>query len=363
MRMPAARMLDQTTHGGVVMKGELTVLIGGQPAARLSDVHVCPMVNGPAPHVGNPVQMGSPTVQIGGQWAARQTDVAPCSGPPDTIMLGCQTVQIGTGIGVAPPGAGTPAGAAAQFSVQMALTNNTEATSLEQGHWVVFDVVDSAGLPIPGIPYAFTDSDDASSEGVLGPRATIRRNALSQGQCQVQLFSVHNARWSTDAANVGEEVTLTAEVEGFEPGTPARFQIYRRDFNIPDDLVGTIEVETQGDAVEATWAYIAPEEPEGFAPESGPVPYAAPQYYFEVFVGRCRARSGLLNYQDWLEIRLMDENGEGVADAEYIVYLSNGEVRRGTLDGDGYRREERVPPCAWDIAFPNTPRVSETSED
>ena len=29
----------------------------GQPAARLSDMHVCPMFTGPVPHVGGPIVM------------------------------------------------------------------------------------------------------------------------------------------------------------------------------------------------------------------------------------------------------------------------------------------------------------------
>lgn len=364
MGSPAARMLDMTSHGGVVMKGEPTILIGGQPAARVSDIHVCPMVNGPAPHVGNPVQLGSPTVHFAGQWAARQNDLAPCTGPPDTILLGLPTVQIGVVGGAAPAGAGSPATNAAHLSAQVAFTNNAEDSSSEseEGHWIAFQFVDAAGLPITGVPYAFSDADNQDSEGVLPPDGTVRRTALSEGQCSIQLFSVHNAQWSDEQANVGEEVTLTADVLGFDAGTPAHFHIYRRDFRRSDTLVASLDAETQGDTVEASWEYAAPEETADMPARHGPIRYSSPQYYFEVMVGRCRARSGLLSYQDWLEIRLVDVEGEGVADADYILYLSNGEIRRGTLDGDGYQREERVPPCAWDVAFPNNPGVSESSE-
>lgn len=67
------------------------------PAARVSDMHVCPMVNpGPAPHVGGPIlPPGSPTVLIEGLPAARVGDMATCSGPPDTIVAGSSTVLIG----------------------------------------------------------------------------------------------------------------------------------------------------------------------------------------------------------------------------------------------------------------------------
>ena len=67
----------------------------GQPAARLTDMHVCPMVTGVVPHVGGPIAgPGAPTVLIGGLPAARITDMAVCVGPPDVIVKGAMTVLI-----------------------------------------------------------------------------------------------------------------------------------------------------------------------------------------------------------------------------------------------------------------------------
>jgi uncharacterized Zn-binding protein involved in type VI secretion len=66
------------------------------PAARLTDMHVCPMVTGVVPHVGGPiVAPGCPTVLIGFLPAARVTDMATCVGPPDTIVMGSTSVLIG----------------------------------------------------------------------------------------------------------------------------------------------------------------------------------------------------------------------------------------------------------------------------
>nr|WP_321470257.1 PAAR domain-containing protein [uncultured Paludibaculum sp.] len=63
------------------------------PAARVSDMHVCPMVTGIVPHVGGPIlPPGAVTVLIGGLPAARVTDMATCVGPPDVIVLGSFTV-------------------------------------------------------------------------------------------------------------------------------------------------------------------------------------------------------------------------------------------------------------------------------
>src|SRR5271165_4847392 len=71
----------------------------GQPAARVGDMHVCPMVTPgvpPIPHVGGPVlPPGGVTVLIGGMPAARVGDMCVCVGPPDAIAMGSATVLIG----------------------------------------------------------------------------------------------------------------------------------------------------------------------------------------------------------------------------------------------------------------------------
>jgi len=71
----------------------------GQPAARLGDMHVCPMVTPgtpPIPHVGGPISgPGCPTVLVGGMPAARMGDMAVCVGPPDAIAMGSTVVLIG----------------------------------------------------------------------------------------------------------------------------------------------------------------------------------------------------------------------------------------------------------------------------
>jgi uncharacterized Zn-binding protein involved in type VI secretion len=54
------------------------------------------MVTVLVPHVGGPIlPPGCPTVLIGGLPAARVTDMATCVGPPDIIILGSFTVLIG----------------------------------------------------------------------------------------------------------------------------------------------------------------------------------------------------------------------------------------------------------------------------
>lgn len=68
------------------------------PAATLTSFHECPMETPavpPIPHVGGPVVgPGAPTVLIGGLPAARVTDMLVCVGPPDVIVSGAPNVLI-----------------------------------------------------------------------------------------------------------------------------------------------------------------------------------------------------------------------------------------------------------------------------
>ncbi len=65
------------------------------PAARVTDMHTCPMVNVLVPHVGGPIVKPNPTVLIGKLPAASVTAICTCVGPPDTIVKGSMTVLCG----------------------------------------------------------------------------------------------------------------------------------------------------------------------------------------------------------------------------------------------------------------------------
>ncbi len=68
------------------------------PAARATDMHVCPMLTPgvpPIPHVGGPIMPPcSVTVLTGKLPQARITDLCTCVGPPDTIVKGSMTVLV-----------------------------------------------------------------------------------------------------------------------------------------------------------------------------------------------------------------------------------------------------------------------------
>ncbi len=107
MGQPAARVLDATSHGiPLTGVGCPTVFIGGMPAWRVTDQHICSLVNAPppagsgTPHGPGLVLKGSLTVMIGGLPAARMGDIVMEAGaqlppPSNPIVAGCPTVLIG----------------------------------------------------------------------------------------------------------------------------------------------------------------------------------------------------------------------------------------------------------------------------
>ena len=375
MAQPAGRLGDLTLHGGTIMAGFPMVLIGGQPAARLTDMHVCPMQTPavvPIPHVGGPmITLGSPTVLIGNMPAVRAMDMAICVGPPDPIALGFPMVLIGQGAGGGAGGGGgggVLAALGAAFSAAMSMSPGegvgtggqgagSQATpTSEDAHWVKFQCVDTAGNPAGGMQCEFTTPDGQETAGTVGADGSIYWSGPDAGQAILKLMSVSNARWSVDTAEVGETVTMSADVEGYDPGTPATFQIYKRDIRGADKLVDAVEAETQADSVEADWEYVLDGEGDQESnSEQSRGGYSAPEYYFDVIVERSRARSDLLEYKDFIEIEVVDSDGNPMADKEYVLYLPNGTVRTGTLDGSGCLREENVPPGFCSIRFPDLP--------
>ncbi len=90
---PAARVGDPTAHPGLITgPGVATVLIAGQPAAVLGDLHTCSMPPLAGPHPPSPMAKGSATVLIAGRPAARLGDISGCGAP---VIAGAFNVEIG----------------------------------------------------------------------------------------------------------------------------------------------------------------------------------------------------------------------------------------------------------------------------
>lgn len=389
---PAARQGDPTVHGGAIVAGSLDVLIGGQPAARMGDAHVCPLCDGPKPHGGGPLAGGAATVLVNGLPVARQADLATCASPaPDAVAVGCPTVLVGDG---ASGGGGGHGGAAVRGARAGLLTTaSAEAPGGVEGtRWLEAEVVDAAGLPLRGGAYRLEGEGGRAEDGRLRLDGRVVRRGLEQAaDYTLTVRTVCGANWSAAEARVGEEVDLYAAAPGYAEGTRATFRVYRTDAEGPRVAVAELSAEVRREEVRARWAYEEGGEPparkqapraasaEGAA-ERGPAPNRGngtfdahpireamerplggdtaegpahagagmPSYVFEVVVGEgptaWKASSGPLVYRDWIELELIDAQGRPLAGAPYRLLLANGAVRTGTSDAQGMIREDDVPP-------------------
>jgi len=372
MGKPAARLGDSTAHGGVIVVGCPTVLIGGKPAARITDMHTCPMQTPapvPVPHVGGPIlPPGVPTVLIGGLPAACVGDMCVCVGPPDSILPpGEPTVLIGSGGGGAGGGGGfgggggggsgggtSGSGRGATAEAESSASSEAEGEGGESDdHYLDVKFVDKGGRPIVGPGYHLEGPGDLAMDGSL--RGRISQAGLQSGDVTIELKVITEAKWSQPSARDGETIQIKVSLDGIEDGTPAKIEIHERNLNTPDTLLQIIEdAEVSGGSLEVDWAYeyVDEEFAEEGSDEERPRFYS-PSFFFKVWVAGCEAQSDLLEYRDFIEVYLKNDDEDAIADAEYLVFLSNGEVRSGQLDGDGYAKIEQVPPGPWSVEFPN----------
>lgn len=349
---PAARQGDMTAHGGVITVGAPTVLIGGQPAACVGDMHTCPMQTPgtpPIPHVGGPITgPGAPMVLICGKPAAVVGDMATCTGPPDSIIPpGCPTVLIGTGGG---SGGGGGAGGGGQAE------DDTKASEIGEVKKLDVKVTDKGGFPVTGLRYKVKAPDGEESEGNLAGK--IQRVG-QDGNYDIELQGITKCEWSAKSARDGEKVKMKVEAAGVEDKAGAIIQVWCRDMNRPDRIVKEFsDVKVSSGKAEAEWQYEYPENVPREQQEADRK-YSLPKFYFVAKIGNLVARSKLLDYKDFIELSITDEEGNPRADEEYKVILSHGVIKTGKLDSNGYAKIEKVPPGPWSVQFPKRADLSE----
>jgi uncharacterized Zn-binding protein involved in type VI secretion len=153
MGMPAATITSMTAHGGTVMVGFPQVLINYMPASRIGDMHVCPMVTGIVPHVGGPFVLGSMTVLTGMMPQSRVSDMLICVGPPDTCVMGAETVLVGeAGAGGAGAAMGGISAMGASVPMQPPATSSSPQSTAEMQPDGTIKTSAPPGGALPPIP-------------------------------------------------------------------------------------------------------------------------------------------------------------------------------------------------------------------
>jgi uncharacterized Zn-binding protein involved in type VI secretion/phage pi2 protein 07 len=132
----------------------------GMPAARVTDLHTCPMVTGLVPHVGGPILPPcAVNVLIGNLPAARVGDLALCAGGPDTIVKGSLGVFIN----------GQPAARIGDLTVHGGVITTGLPTVLIGDTWSGGGAGAGAGAGGDGAPDAETGTGSATPDKQPSP--------------------------------------------------------------------------------------------------------------------------------------------------------------------------------------------------
>nr|MBN2276486.1 hypothetical protein [candidate division Zixibacteria bacterium] len=190
----------------------------------------------------------------------------------------------------------------------------------------------------------------------------LSKNGLSGESNHIMVLppvEITNMKWSDAEARRGEILKLTADVKNVAGGTPATVTIYEFDRDKAHDKITTIPTEIQKEKLEVLWEYEYHEDSDEIPTQAELDKYGGtynpPEYFFTITIGDTeygkKQESGLLEFKDWIELQLIDDEGYPIPDKEYELTLPDGTTREGKLDEEGRVRIEDIPPGNFTIKY------------
>lgn len=182
-------------------------------------------------------------------------------------------------------------------------------------------------------------------------------------------IEITNLKWDKKEARRGDILKLTADVKGAQDGTEGEIEIWEHESAGAHDFIAKFPVLVKNNKIETQWEYEYHEDTDDIPTEEelnkDGNHYNPPEYFFRVKIGEVSADSGLLRFKDWIRIALVDNVGNPVKDEKYILHLSDGSTRKGTLNAEGEERIDDIPPGAVKIEYPDLDLIEdiETSEE
>jgi hypothetical protein len=139
-----------------------------------------------------------------------------------------------------------------------------------------------------------------------------------------------------------------------EDGKNFTVKVYEKDYTTENDLLDTFTGESKEGKLELSWTvkYVEDKDDEGAEEEQEEKGYTKPEYVFVIESKELEIKeeSPVLEFKDWLEIELIDEEtGDPIKEKEYILKLADGKERKGKTDKDGYFFEDNIPPGKYEL--------------
>ncbi len=181
---------------------------------------------------------------------------------------------------------------------------------------------------------------------------------------------VSDLSWSATEARRGDQLTLKAKVKNVADSIPATITIYEHDQDGAHDKIAEIQTQVFNERIELQWEYRYFEDTDEIPTEQELAEYGnhynPPEYFFTVKIedqefGRAQ-ESGLLLFKDWIEIQLLNDEGEPVPNQKYKLTLADGSTREGELDSEGKVRLEDIPPGSITVTYPGAVPAVEQSQ-
>lgn len=168
-------------------------------------------------------------------------------------------------------------------------------------------------------------------------------------------------QWDKKEARRGNILKLQAEFERIEDNAEATVIIYEYDQDGNHDKIATIPTTIKNRKLDLQWEYEYHEDTDEIPTDEELQKYGnsynPPEYFFVVVIDGAKfgeeQESGLLEFKDWVELELVDEEGNQKPDEEYIIHLPDGTQKKGNLDSKGYAKVEDIPPGKFSVEYPN----------
>ncbi len=211
----------------------------------------------------------------------------------------------------------------------------------------------------------FEIPEDTELDDMIYFEVEFPKNDIEGESNRIPVFppvKVFNLKWSAKEARRGDVLTLSADTNGLRDHEEVTVIIYEYDRDSAHDKIVELPATVMDKRIELQWEFEYHEDTDEIATQEELDKYGKkynpPEYFFTVKVEDtefgAKQELGLLEFKDWIEVELVDENGNPMVNEEYVLHLPDGQKRRGTLDGNGYSKEEQIPPGRVVVEFPNS---------
>jgi len=195
--------------------------------------------------------------------------------------------------------------------------------------------------------------------------AKLTKHGLEKKSNAMQVippFKITNLKWGQKEARRDDIVKLFADIQGVPDGIEVEIRIYEYDQDGAHDFITKFPCRVKNKKIEAQWEYEYHEDTDEIPTDEEMQKYGnnynPPEYFFVIDCHGMRfgdkQESKLLEFKDWIEIELKDDKGNLIGSRDYILHLSDGNERRGTLDKNGIAYEKDIPPGKVIIEFINS---------